>query len=160
MNSEDVFWFAVVGDAIFVFNILQGKDVCDGERVKSHFTIVFYKRLCVGGDASAVALYGDWWFWFPHFGDKSLVTKYVAGWLIVQEEQTTKIIGGGGDCTEPELGCADLAWGTSFIISIRRDELYSLLFQIWFLLWSFINFNLFISLLVFLQRTVRSYVTL
>ena len=59
MNSKDIFCFAVVGDAIFVFNVLQGQDVCDGARVKPHFTIVFYKRLEVGGDASAVALQGD-----------------------------------------------------------------------------------------------------
>ena len=99
MNSKDVFWFAVVCDTIFIFNILQGKDFCDGARVKPHFAIILYKRLEVGGYASAVALHGDGWFWSPHFGDKCLVAKYVAGWLIVKEEQASKILGGGVDCT-------------------------------------------------------------
>ena len=59
MNSEDIIRVAVIGDAIFVFNILKRKDVCDGARIKPHFTIVFYKCLGVGGDTTAVALYGD-----------------------------------------------------------------------------------------------------
>ena len=56
------------------------------EVVSPHFTIVFYKCLGVGGDTTAVALYGDGGFGFPHFGDKGFIAKYVEGGLIVQEE--------------------------------------------------------------------------
>ena len=59
MNSEDVFCFAVVCDAILIFDVLQGQDVCDGARVKPHFAIVLDKRFEVCGYASAVALHGD-----------------------------------------------------------------------------------------------------
>ena len=85
MNSKDIIGVAVIGDAIFVSNILDRKDVCYGARIKPHFTIVFYKWLCVGGDTTAVALYGDGGFRFPHFGDKGFIAEYVACGLIVQE---------------------------------------------------------------------------
>ena len=59
MNSKDVFCFAVVCDAIFIFNVLQGQDVCDGARVEPHIAIVLHKRLELCGYASAVAFHGD-----------------------------------------------------------------------------------------------------
>ena len=126
MNSEDINRVAVIGDAIFVFYILERKDVCYGERIKPHITIVFYKCLGVGGDTTAVALCGDGGFRFPHFGDKGFIAKYVAGGLIVEEEQMSKILGGGSNCTETKLGCADLTRGTAFIICSRSNELNSL----------------------------------
>ena len=105
----------------YFFNILQRKDIFYGARIKPHFTIVFYKFLGVGGDTTTVAFYGEGGFRFPHFGDKGFIAKYVAGGLIVQEEQTSKILGGGGDCTEPKLGSADLIEGTAFIIGSRSN---------------------------------------
>ena len=59
VNSEDVFRFAVICDAIFILDVLEGQDVCDGARVKPHFAIVLDKCLQVRGYASAVALHGD-----------------------------------------------------------------------------------------------------
>ena len=59
VNSEDVFSFAVICDAIFVLDVLQGQDVSDGSRVEPHFAVFLDEGFQVGGNASTVALHCD-----------------------------------------------------------------------------------------------------